>query len=158
MNLAMPSATSTGNEMRGLFAVLRTVSPDAEDLERLTRIALAAKESGAGNAEVAEQIKTSIPRLKPLADWLLSPQGAALAAWLAVLASVWMLIVTLKASPPAQDSQPKPIAPTSQTIIVNCPYDQEQMTRDLLGQIAREIRSIESSETKDRGSEPRPDH
>jgi hypothetical protein len=156
VNVRMLSTTATGQGIRGLLAVLRSAEP--EDLERLTKIALAAKESGAGNAEVAEQIRTSIPRLRPVADWLLSPQGAALAAWVAVLIAVLVWVTTRTPSSPAPDSHPAPKAPTSQTVIVNCPDGQERMTRDLLEQIAREVRGIEGFGIKDGASEAKPEH
>lgn len=145
INVAWLSATSTGQEIRGLLAVLR--SADAEDLERLTRIALAAKESRADNAEVAEQIRTSIPSLRPLADWLLSPQGAALAAWLAVLIMVVMWVTTRTPSSSAPDSHPTPNAPASQ-IIINCPPGHERQARDLAEIIAREIRRADLKEDR----------
>jgi hypothetical protein len=142
------------------LAVLRTVSANAEDLERLTQIALAAKESGAGNAEVAEQIRTTIPRLKPVADWLLSPQGAALAAWLAVIVAVIIRVTTPTSSSPAPDSHPAPPAPTSQTLIINCPRDQEDAIRDLFEQAIHEIHAElkQAAEVKRSPSESNSEH
>lgn len=165
VNLATTSATSTGKGIRGLFTVLGTVSANAEDLEQLTAIAFAAKESGAGNAEVAEQIRTSIPRLRPLADWLLSPQGkgVGVATWMMLIVTVWMLILTLKStsSAPATPPTPAPDAPISQpTIIINCPYSQEQEINELVEQLAREIQlNIKDSEIIDQSPpEPKPRH
>jgi hypothetical protein len=147
INLAMPSATATNKGIRGLLAVLRAVPAAPEDLERLTQIALAAKESGAGNAVVAEQIRTSIPSFKPLADWLLSPQGRGIgvATWLMLLATIFMLVVTLRSDPTVPAPHSTPTAPTSQTIIINCPSGQERETDDLLEHIAHEIGELKDS-------------
>jgi hypothetical protein len=112
---------------------------DTEDLERLTEIALAAKESGAGNAEVAEQIRTSIPRFRPLADWLLSSQGVGVATWLMLFITIW---VALRPSPSAPASQPAPPSPPAPgpTLVINCPDGRQREVEDLIDQIAREFR------------------
>lgn len=133
INYTAPTVTATAKGIRGLFAVLRSVSPSVEDLKILLAIALEAKESGAQTEAFAEQIKTSIPRLGPIANWMLSEKGTSVATWITVLVAVLTLIVTVKATSAAPVSQ--------QTVVIECPSGEEQEISALLEQIANELQS-----------------
>jgi hypothetical protein len=138
INVKAPTATATTKEIRGLFAVLQTVSASTEDFEHLAEIAYAAKQSRAEVAELAEQIKTSIPSLQAVGNWMQSKEGQSAAQWITVLLTVLMLIISL--------ATPSPTTIPASRIIVQCPSDKEQEIevqeiRYLLEQIAREIRS-----------------
>jgi hypothetical protein len=128
-------------------------SPSTEDLDKLRKIALAAEERGAENAEVAEQIRTSIPRLRAVADWMLSAEGTSVATWIMLLVEVLMPFIMAVTS-----TSPAP-APNS-TIIVQCPSGEQQEIKHLHEQIARELRpdSKVSSTPTDRRPELRPEH
>ncbi len=116
--------------------MLRSVSPTTEDLEALAAIALQAKERGDETEVVAEQIRTSIPRLRPVADWLVSQQGVGMATWITVLLTLLALIVTIKS---ATSTTQAPIS--HQTIVIECPSGEEQEISRLLEQINDELRS-----------------
>lgn len=120
----------TGESLRGFFALLRSLT--SADLEELATIAAQANESGASADAIAEQIKKSIPSLRPILARLTSQQAA---AWIAVILMVVQIIISLtgtgSAAAPVQRS----------TIIMECPSGEEQQIEDLLGQMTDELKS-----------------
>lgn len=133
VNYTIPTATATAKGIRGFFAVLRSVSPTTEDLEILFAISRQAKESGAETEAIAEQIKTSIPRLRPVAEWMLSERGTGAAAWITVLLTCLALIAALRPTSTAP--------PVHQTVVIECPSGDGQEIIALLEQIAGELQS-----------------
>jgi hypothetical protein len=126
VNFSATSATSTGKGIRGLLAVLQSISANTADLETLTKIAVAARRSGAGNAEVAQQIRASAPRLQALGNWMLSDEGQRYAPWLTFLITFLALVVmTVDGIAAAIDASTVP-APRS-TIVVQCPVKPKKL-------------------------------
>lgn len=122
-------AQVTGEEVRGLFAVLRSVSLTGDDIRKLSTIATEAKESGSRPEEVAEQIKNSIPRLRPVLTWM--SEYESVGTWLLVLIGLATLIVTIEMATPSQSQS------QSQSIVIESPSGEEH----LLEQIVDELRS-----------------
>lgn len=133
VNAKTSSGTVTAKGIRGLLAVLRTVSASTNDFERLAEIARAAHESGVGPAQVAEQINASIPRLKAVGKWVLSQESGTVAAWIAALVAVLMFILSLTDKSPAPTPAP--------TVVIQCGPGDEQEIKGLFEQLSREIRS-----------------
>jgi rubredoxin len=133
VNYTTPTANVTTEGIRGLFAVLRSVSATTKDLQTLVAVSLEAKESGAETEAIAEQIKTSIPRLKPVAEWMLSEKGMGVATWITMLLTFLALMAALRPTSTAP--------PASQTVVIECPSGDEQEIISLLQQIAGELHS-----------------
>lgn len=131
-------AEITGEEVRGLFAVLRSVSLTGDDLRKLATIAAEAKEGGSRPEEVAEKIKTSIPRLRPVLTWI-AENNISISTWLALLAALVMPIVGPEIA--------AILWPPTTAIVVESPSGEEH----LLAQIANELRSaLKASSATDR--------
>jgi hypothetical protein len=138
-------AEVVSKEIRVLYAILRSVSLKNDDLRKLAAIAVAAKESGSGPEEVAEQIKTAVPRLKPVLAWI-AENNISIATWLALLAALVMPIVDPEIA--------AALWPPTTIVVVESPAGEEHV----LEQIARELRSSldTSSATGSAAVEPKP--
>jgi ribosomal protein S27E len=117
-----------GKEIRGLYAILRSVSLKGDDLRKLAAIAAEAKESGSRPEEVAEKIKATVPTLQPVLAWI-AENNISIATWLALLAALVMPIVGPEIA--------AALWPPTTTVVVETPSGEEH----LLEQIARELRS-----------------
>jgi rubredoxin len=133
VNYTTPTANVTTEGILGLFAVLRSVSATTEDLQTLVAVSLEAKENGAEPEAIAEKIKTSIPRLKPVAEWMLSEKGMGVATWITMLITLLALMAALR---PASTAPP-----ARQPAVIECPSGHEQEIISLLQQIASELQS-----------------
>jgi hypothetical protein len=152
VNYTATTAAVTAEGIRGLFAILRSVSLTDEDLEKLSTIALEARENGTKAEVVAQQIKTSIPRLRPVFAWITSQGSGSVGQWVGVLIGLAALIIAVKGTATAPVQRP--------TIIYECPSGEMQNISNLLGQIADELRSaVKSSNTAGRSHvEPQPEN
>lgn len=120
----------TGASMRGFFALLQSLT--SEDVRKLATIAARARENGTSTEVVAEQIKTSIPSLRPVLAPLTSP---VVVAWITILLTVVQIMISVKGASPA-------VAPVQRpAIILEYPSVEEQTMNDLLQQIADELKS-----------------
>jgi hypothetical protein len=134
-----------GKDIRGLYAILRSVSLKGDDLRKLAAIAAEAKESGSRPEEVAEKIKTAVPRLQPVLAWI-AENNTSITAWLAILAALIMPIVGPEIA--------AALWPSTTTVVVQIPSGQEH----LFEQMARELQSSPgtSSVTGSPKVEPKP--
>ena len=117
-----------GKEIRGLYAILRSVSLKGDDLRKLAAIAAEAKENGTRPEEVAGKIETAVPRLQPVLAWI-AENNISVAAWLALLAALVMPVVGPEIA--------AALWPSTTTVVVEAPSGEEH----LLEQIARELGS-----------------
>lgn len=130
------SGAVTAKGIRGLLAVLRTVPASPADYEQLIALIVKAQLSGAKPIQVAEQINTSIPQLKPVGKWVLSQESGTAAAWIAALVAVLTLILGMIDKSPAPPPTPAP-----SIVIQQCAPGYAQEFQNLLKQISREIGS-----------------
>jgi hypothetical protein len=129
VNYTETTATVTAEGIRGLWALLRSISLTDDDLEKLATIALEARESGTKAEAIAERIRTSIPRLRPVFAWITSQEGGSTGQWIGVLIALAALIIAIKGPATAPVQHP--------TIVIEYPSGEEH----LLEQIADELKS-----------------
>jgi hypothetical protein len=133
VNYTATTVHVTGESIRGFFALLRSLT--SADLEELATIAAKARESGTSTETVAEQIKSSIPSLRPVLAWITSQEGTSVATWIGALLALVTAIITIKGSGSVATTVQRP------AIIIECPSGEEQQINYLLQQAADELKS-----------------
>lgn len=114
----------TGKTIQGFFALLQSASP--ADLEKLARIAAAARKNGSSTDEITEEIKRSIPSLRPLLAWMYSQEGVATATWISTLLTLLAFIFAIEAPAPVE----RPV------IIIEHSSGEERQIDNLILQVA----------------------
>lgn len=104
-----------------LASALANPEVTAGDLEKLGEIVRTARDSGVDKETLAEQLRSTLPRLAPVADFINSVHGDRLAVWLTVILTVLGPLIVAKSVP-----TPAPSVTTTVNVVVQQP-GQEQI-------------------------------